>query len=76
FSDCRHGSEPGCAIRRAIEDGTLDEGRLDGFRKLERELAFAERREDPRARAAEAKRWRQIHKDVGRKMDQKYGKER
>jgi ribosome biogenesis GTPase len=76
FSDCRHGSEPGCAIRRAIDDGTLDEGRLDGFRKLERELAFAERREDPRARAAEAKRWRQIHKDVGRKMDQKYGRER
>lgn len=76
FSDCRHQGEPGCAIRLAIEAGTLDEGRLAGYQKLERELAYAERREDPRARAAEAKRWRQIHKDVGRQMDQKYGKER
>ena len=76
FSDCRHQGEPGCAVRRAIDDLTLGEDRLASFRKLERELAFAERREDPRARAAEAKRWRQIHKDVGRHMDQKYGKDR
>jgi ribosome biogenesis GTPase / thiamine phosphate phosphatase len=76
FSDCRHQGEPGCAIRRAIADATLDEDRLASYRKLERELAFAERREDPRARAAEAKRWRQIQKDVGRHMDYKYGRER
>ena len=76
FSDCRHNGEPGCAVRSAIDDATLGEDRLASFRKLERELAFAERREDPRARAAEAKRWRQIHKDVGRKMDMKYGRER
>jgi ribosome biogenesis GTPase len=76
FSDCRHHGEPGCAVRRAIDDATLGEDRLASFRKLERELAFAERREDPRARAAEAQRWRQIHKDVGRHMDQKYGRER
>ena len=37
---------------------------------------YAERREDPRARAAEAKKWRQIHLDGRRHMDQKYGKER
>lgn len=76
FSDCGHQSEPGCAIRLAIVEGTLDEGRLESYLKLGRELAYAERREDPRAKAAEAKRWRQIHKDVGRQMDQKYGKER
>jgi ribosome biogenesis GTPase len=76
FSDCGHGSEPGCAIRRAIDDATLDAGRLASYRKLERELAFAERREDPRARAAEAKRWRQIHLDGRRHMDLKYGRER
>ncbi len=60
----------------AIADGTLGEDRLVSYRKLERELAHAERREDPRARAAELKRWRQIHKAVDRHMDQKYGKER
>ena len=76
FTDCRHEGEPGCAIRSAIADGTLGQDRLASYRKLEREVAHAERREDPRARAAEAKRWRQIHKAVDRHMDQKYGKER
>ncbi len=76
FTDCRHDGEPGCAVRRSIADGTLGEDRLVSYRKLERELAHAERREDPRARAAELKRWRQIHKAVDRHMDQKYGKER
>jgi ribosome biogenesis GTPase len=76
FSDCRHDGEPGCAVRRAVTDATLGEDRLASYRKLERELAFAERREDPRARAAEAKRWRQIHLDSRRHMDRKYGRER
>ena len=76
FSDCGHAGEPGCAVRRAIADATLGEDRLASFRKLERELSYAERREDPRARAAEAKKWRQIHLDGRRHMNQKYGRER
>ena len=76
FSDCRHDGEPGCAVRGAIAAATLDEDRLASYRKLERELAHAERREDPRLRAAEAKRWRAVHRAVDRHMDQKYGRER
>ncbi len=34
FSDCAHESEPGCAVRAAIEDGTLDAERLRRYRKL------------------------------------------
>ncbi|MEQ1753796.1 MAG: ribosome small subunit-dependent GTPase A [Micropepsaceae bacterium] len=37
FTNCKHESEPQCAIRAAIEDGTLDEQRLKRFRKLQRE---------------------------------------
>lgn len=37
FSDCQHISEPGCAVREAIEAGTLDSGRLERWRKLRRE---------------------------------------
>lgn len=40
FSDCSHQSEPGCAVRTAIEDGTLDERRLSSYLKLLREQAF------------------------------------
>ena len=39
FSDCGHESEPGCAVRAAIEAGDLDEGRLARWRKLRREDA-------------------------------------
>ena len=39
FSDCGHRSEPGCAVREAIEDGRLDERRLESYYKLLREQA-------------------------------------
>jgi ribosome biogenesis GTPase len=37
FSDCRHESEPGCAIRAAVDDGRIDRDRIDRWRKLRRE---------------------------------------
>ncbi len=73
FRDCRHQGEPGCAIRQALADGTLSEDRLASHQKLERELAFAERKGDPRAQAEERKRWKAIHKSVSKHMDTKYG---
>ncbi len=42
FRDCRHGSEPGCAVREALEAGRLDADRWAHFRKLSREVAAAE----------------------------------
>jgi ribosome biogenesis GTPase len=38
FRDCKHGSEPGCAVRNAIETGGLEEERLKSYNKLKREL--------------------------------------
>lgn len=76
FSDCRHASEPGCAIRAALADGRLTEDRLRSQRKLERELAHAQRKEDPRARAVHKREWRLIHKAVNHHMDRKYGADR
>ncbi|MGI8882045.1 MAG: ribosome small subunit-dependent GTPase A [Jatrophihabitans sp.] len=55
FSDCRHDSEPGCAISAAIDDGLLDPDRLQRHRKLQRELDYQERRLDARARAEHTK---------------------
>jgi ribosome biogenesis GTPase len=37
FGDCRHDSEPGCAVQAAISKGELDERRLQSWRKLLRE---------------------------------------
>jgi ribosome biogenesis GTPase / thiamine phosphate phosphatase len=76
FSDCRHSGEPGCAVARALDDGRLTEDRLASHRKLERELAHAERKGDPRARAAHKREWRLIHKAVNEHMERKYGADR
>ncbi len=44
FNDCKHQSEPGCAIRAAIDSGELSDERIDSYRKFQRELAhFAEK---------------------------------
>lgn len=62
FRDCAHDKEPGCAVRAALEDGTLDAERWRSFQKLQRELAHTVRKEDPLAATAERKRWAAIHK--------------
>ncbi|MET0028943.1 MAG: ribosome small subunit-dependent GTPase A [Candidatus Thiodiazotropha sp.] len=54
FGDCRHGSEPGCAVIAAIEAGQLEQRRLDNYLKLQSEQArnsasLAERRSSDRA---------------------------
>lgn len=39
FGDCKHGKDAGCAIRAAVEAGTLDPARYEGYLKLEEEIA-------------------------------------
>ena len=56
FSDCRHESEPGCAVKAAIEDGTLAPERWESYLKLQAELAHLDRRLDKRASSEERKR--------------------
>jgi ribosome biogenesis GTPase len=51
FADCGHRTEPGCAVQAAIESGELDRRRLDSYRKLQRENAWAASRNDARLRA-------------------------
>ncbi len=57
FRDCTHHSEPGCAVR-----GAVDEARLHSFHKLQRELDYLARQTDINAAQAEKRRWKQIHK--------------
>lgn len=40
FKDCQHGNEPGCAVRKAIEEGILIEERLQSYRKLKKEAKY------------------------------------
>ena len=38
FDDCRHDTEPGCAVQAALADGSLPPRRLANWRKLRREV--------------------------------------
>lgn len=62
FTDCRHEREPGCAVRAALDDGSLGPDRFEGWRKLAREERFRALEMDVVARRAERKRWAVIGK--------------
>jgi ribosome biogenesis GTPase len=64
FADCAHGTEPGCAVRAALETGDLAPRRWESWRKLQREMAFEMRRRDARAAAQQRDRWKRIQKDL------------
>jgi ribosome biogenesis GTPase len=49
FTDCRHRDEPRCAVKRAVEEGTLAADRLEGFLKLQDERQNLEDRKNVRA---------------------------
>lgn len=70
FQDCTHTEEPGCAVRRAAEDGTLDPERLSSFHRLIAEQQSASRRADEHARRSHERatmgRYRKQLRDVYR----------
>ncbi|MCK0148826.1 ribosome small subunit-dependent GTPase A [Marivita sp. S6314] len=51
FSDCAHATEPGCAVKAALQSGDLDQTRFDRWQKLKREDRYnSETLADSRAR--------------------------
>lgn len=69
FRDCSHAAEPGCAIRASIDDGTLDRGRYQSYLKLQKELAFLERKTNIRTQNAEKEKWKKITSSMKRKKN-------
>ena len=71
FSDCRHESEPGCAVLAAIDHGGIDADRLKRYRKLQSEsfrhsASLAERRARDRSQGQLYKSVQQMKKDRNR----------
>jgi ribosome biogenesis GTPase / thiamine phosphate phosphatase len=58
FRDCSHSGEPGCAV----SESAIDPGRLDNYRKLQRELDYLDRKLDKRLMSETKSRWKVIHK--------------
>jgi ribosome biogenesis GTPase len=64
FSNCSHKSEPGCAVKIAIETGSLSIGRFNNYIKLKKELEFIAKK-----RAMEIE---QLNKRQTKKTSKKY----
>jgi ribosome biogenesis GTPase len=62
FRDCAHESEPGCAVRAAVETGALSAERMASWQKLGAEMAWLEAREDPAEAAARRRDERRVHR--------------
>jgi ribosome biogenesis GTPase / thiamine phosphate phosphatase len=59
FADCKHETEPKCAVKAALDQGLLAADRLASFHKLRAELASLEGRQDTLAQQERKKRERQ-----------------
>ncbi|MCC6334850.1 MAG: ribosome small subunit-dependent GTPase A [Myxococcales bacterium] len=66
FADCRHDAEPGCAVKAALEDGTLPEERFASWVELQREMAWLKQPRESRGRP-ESKRRERVGHGVRRK---------
>jgi ribosome biogenesis GTPase len=66
FGDCRHEGEPGCAVREALETGTLDSSRYQNYRKMQAEMRHAATLVDQRKAQEEKSRVKRIHRAFNR----------
>ncbi|MGW2458184.1 ribosome small subunit-dependent GTPase A [Streptomyces sp. NPDC001761] len=74
FHDCAHESEPGCAVRSAVEDGELPQRRLESYRKLLRENQWIVAKTDARVRAELRREWRRKGAEGKAAMEAKRGR--
>lgn len=64
FRDCAHDTEPGCAVRAALESGELPAERYASYQKQLRELAAIARKKDKRLAKQETKKWTHAYKEA------------
>lgn len=72
FRNCTHDGERGCAVEEALADGRLDAGRWTSFQKLQREIAFHERKREV-ANFDERRKNKKFSKMVRQVVRDKYG---
>ncbi|OKJ52712.1 ribosome small subunit-dependent GTPase A [Streptomyces sp. CB02261] len=66
YGDCGHDSDGGCAVTEAVGIGALSPDRLATWRKLQGEIAYRRRREDPAEMADMRRQWKAVSKQARR----------
>ena len=75
FSDCKHQTEPGCAVQKAFADGTITDERWQSYQKLQAEVRFSIVRKDKQAAAVEKRRWKKISTEGNQRGKAKRGED-
>lgn len=68
FTDCKHKTEPGCAIKQALEDGSLSVERWNSYLKLKNEAKYSD---DKTAYMRDKVKW---HKELAKNSKRMKGK--
>jgi len=71
FRDCQHRSEPGCAVRAAVDSGEIPAFRLESFHKLADEQARQARQKDERAQIEEKRQNRTATRALHKRLKDK-----
>ena len=66
FTDCTHTNEIGCAVIDALENGIIDEKRLNSYRKLQKELDYLEEKQNKNAFLKRKEREKKLSKEIKR----------
>lgn len=64
FRDCRHDTEPGCAVKDAVRSGKIPAERLGHYRKLAQEAEASERRRDVRLHRQDERAWGKLTREA------------
>ena len=56
--------EPRCAVREALEAGTIDPARYESYQKLQKELKYLARRRDKLSEIVEKKKWKKLSRQA------------
>jgi ribosome biogenesis GTPase len=71
FTNCRHRGEPRCGVKEAVVTGTLDQGRLDHYLRLQDELVVLALQQDERAQREEKRRSKVMTKAFNKHLETK-----
>jgi ribosome biogenesis GTPase len=64
YRDCRHTTEPGCAVQQAVQQGQLSDMRFKNYVKMLAELAYVARKQSAQQMQEERNRWKKLTKEA------------
>jgi ribosome biogenesis GTPase len=71
FSDCKHNTEPGCSITKAVSSGDLEPDRLERYFKLAKELEHFESQQNAASRAEKKQENKRFSKLLKNRQDKR-----